>query len=131
MVKLKNADHPEGQREDYLFITNEETGDRFKALHELKHTDIDQPVLIISIAPVDEVGKAIRLETESPDVTYHSHTFTEEEMSQPGFELDGRVAEILRNLVDRKQSEMVARKGVFAIGESWKKGSINLEAKVS
>ncbi len=120
------TDRPEGQREDYLFVEDAE-GRRFKALHELRTNDKAQPVLAISLAPVDADGKALRVGEGVPDVTYHTHTFTEAELSAPDFDIDARVATILRDLGHRKAVEMAARAKVLALGNVWRAGELNLK----
>lgn len=126
-MSLTIAPRPEGQRDDYLFLEAE--GRRYKALHELRHNHAAQPALVISLAPVDEDGHALRVGEDVPDVTWHTHTFTETEMSDPAFDMDGRVGEILRSLVERKAAEMAARASVGGFSERWLRGDIHLADK--
>jgi hypothetical protein len=124
-MTLTRIDRPEGQREDYLFFADAE-GRTFKALHELRSNDKAQPVLAISIAPIDAEGHALLLAEDVPDVTNHTHTFTEAELTAPDFDMDARVAAILRDLAGRKSAEMAARAKVSTLGDAWRSGAINL-----
>jgi hypothetical protein len=121
---MELAPHPEGQREDYLFVTDGEQ--TFKALMEQCMADGNQPALIISLAPVDAEGKALKLENGEADVIRHSHTFTDVELGDPDFDRDARIAEILSVLAQRKRREMAAREQIAAMGDAWRAGVINL-----
>ncbi|MFN3990062.1 MAG: hypothetical protein ACK4IS_07370 [Erythrobacter sp.] len=121
---MKNVPRPEGQRDDYLFVSDGEQ--TFKALHELRTSDRSQPVLVISLAPVDDQGKAIKLQNGEADVVWHSHTFTEVELASPDFDISGRIAAILADLAQRKRREMAAREQIGALGDAWRAGTINL-----
>lgn len=124
MTTITLTERPADQREDYLFLQSSEH--RFKALHELRHNDADQPILSISIAPVDSEGKALTLASGAADVTYHTHTFTEFELSDPAFNMDARIAVILRTLVEKKIAEITSRTTLASIGDAWKSGSLQL-----
>ena len=124
MTTISITERPADQREDYLFIQSGEH--RFKALHELRHNDADQPLLAISIAPVDSEGKALKLASGAADVTYHAHVFTEFELSDPDFNMDKRVGVILTGLVERKIAEVTARSTLAEIGIAWKTGSLSI-----
>lgn len=123
-MTLTIAPRPEGQRDDYLFLEAE--GRRYKALHELRNTPAAQPALVISLAPVDAEGHALVLADGEADVTWHTHVFTETELSDPAFDADARVAAILRELVERKAAEIVAREKVAQLSEAWRGGAIDL-----
>lgn len=121
---MKITDRPKGQREDYLFVSDGEQ--TFKALHEIRLTDLGQPVVTISLAPVDADGKALRRSDDEPDVIWHSHTFTEAELTAPDFDMDARVGGILADLVAAKRREMAARAKVETLGDAWRAGTLNL-----
>ncbi len=123
-MTISIIERPEDQREDYLFIRSGEHC--FKALHELRHNAADQPVLAISIAPVDSEGKALKLSSGAADVTHHTHTFSVVELSAPDFNMDNRVGVILSALVERKIAELTARRTLLGIGDAWKGGSLNI-----
>jgi len=127
MTKLSKVERPEDQREDYFFFLNEETGQTFKAMHELRNEDQSQPVLVVSTAPVDESGKAIRMDSGEPAIHYHSHTFTEHELRSDDFDLNKRVVEILKTMVPVQERELKSRERVKAVTEGWKAGSLNLD----
>lgn len=127
MSEIKIIERPEGQREDYLFV--EADGQRYKALHELRHTDKAQPALVISLAPVGADGHALRVGEGVPDVTWHTHTFTETELADPAFDMEARVAIILRALVERKARELASRARVGGLSDRWLRGDILLGGK--
>lgn len=119
------APRPEGQRDDYLFLASE--GRTYKALHEIRNNVAGQPSLVISLAPVDEDGHALTLSNGEPDVSWHTHTFTETELADPDFSTDARVATILREMVARKAAEIAARARVAGLSEAWRGGALNLD----
>lgn len=121
---MKITDRPKGQREDYLFVSDGEQ--TFKALHEIRLTDLGQPVVTISLAPVDDAGKAIKLENGEADVAWHSHTFTETELSAQDFDLTARIAAMLADLAARQRRAMAARGKVSSLGDAWRAGTLNL-----
>lgn len=119
---MQIAERPEGQRDDYLFIESE--GQRYKVLHELRQEGVLM-WLVLSIAPVDEHGKAVRI-NDAPDVTFHTHQLTEFELSAPDFDLDKRIAVIITDLVGAKAREMAARQSMALLGDRWRAGTLSL-----
>lgn len=126
MTNLSTTPRPDGQRDDYLFIEDADTGRRFKALHVGKLNPGGDPAVTISIAPVGADGKALANAAGEPDVTTLTHTFTEAELSDPAFDIDARVAAILTSLVERKHHELAGRSRVLRLGEHWGHGGLDL-----
>jgi hypothetical protein len=125
MPQITITERPKGQRDDYLFVSDGEQ--TFKALHELRGNDGGQPVVAISLAPVDADGKALRRSDDEPDVIWHSHTFTEAELTAPDFDMDARVGSILDDLAAAKRREMAARAKVTTLGDAWRSGNLRLK----
>ena len=122
-MTISITDRPEGQREDYLFFT---FADRtFKALHEVRTNDAAQPVVVLSIAPTDDAGHALSLPNGEPDVTWHSHTFTEVELSEEGFDLGQKITGFISAMADRKNREIAARASLAGVGDLWRSGGLN------
>lgn len=119
---MQITDRPEGQREDYLFI--ESDGQRYKVLHELRQDGV-LLWLVLSISPVDDDGKAVRVD-DAPDVTSHTHQLTECELSAPDFDLDKRIAVIIADLVSGKARAIAARQSMALLGDRWRAGTLNL-----
>lgn len=119
MAKLQHRRRPNGQRGDYMFVGNAETGTRFKVLHELRQAQNGDPVLVLSISPVNAAGKALRKAEDVPDVKWHTRTLTEAELSDPAFSVEAVVARLLVEMVDEKEIELSNRARALAIGESW------------
>ncbi len=126
MAILKTMPRPADQREDYLFIEDEDTGLKFKALHEGKISAQGQPAVTISVAPVDESGKALLNPAGAPDIVTLTHTFTEVELADPAFDIDARVATMLSGLVERKNHELAGRAKVVSLGSKWGHGGLDL-----
>lgn len=120
MAKLKNEKRPTGQSADYRFVRNDESGRAFKAKHALATDAKGKPALIITISPVGEDGHALPNEGGLPDVSSHSHTFTDVELSAKDFDLEARVASILAVAVDAKEQELKSRESIQAFGEKWR-----------
>jgi hypothetical protein len=116
------AERPEGQRDDYLFIESE--GEHFKVLHELRQEGTAL-WLVLSIAPVDQDGKAMRI-NDVPDVMYHTHHLTETELSAPDFDLDKRISAIIASLVAAKGREIAARRSMASLADRWRAGNITI-----
>lgn len=116
------TERPAGQRDDYLFI--ESDGQRYKVLHELRQDGV-LLWLVLSIAPVDEDGKAVRVD-DAPDVTFHTHQLTECELSAPDFDLDKRIAVIIAELVAGKARAIAARQSMALLGDRWRAGTLTL-----
>lgn len=118
-MRLKNIPRPEGQRADYRFIRDDDSGRTFKAMHEARVADDGSPSLTITISPTGEDGKALLNLKGEPDVTPHNHTFTRVELEDPGFDRDARVASLLAQAAEVKVRELAARAEVLALGEAW------------
>ena len=120
---MRITERPAGQREDYLFI---EDGDqRFKVLHELRQ-DGARLWLVLSLSPVDQAGKALRI-GDQPDIAWHTHQLTETELSAPDFDLDARISTIIAGLVAGKRREMEARSTISALTDRWRAGNLTIK----
>ncbi len=117
-VKLKNAPRPKDQAADYRFVVNEATGRSFKAKHELRSSGAGRPILVVTISPVDEEGRALLNEGGLPDVASHSHEFTEVELSGP-FDIEARVASILATAIAAKEIDLSGRAAIRQLSEKW------------
>lgn len=130
MPELKTIQRPTGQREEYLFIQNVGTSRRFKVRKELRPNIVGQLSLSVTLSPVDAKGKALLDPAGNPDVTPHSHTFTAVELSDPNFDAEARVAEVIDSLVTEKEAELIGREAVKAVAEGWGTGGIDLSKRV-
>lgn len=129
MPKLKKTARPAGQSAEYLFVENQDSGRRFKVKQELRTTAAGQLNLSVTLSPVDADGKALLDPAGSPDVTPHSHTFTQVELSDPAFDAEARVAEIIDGLVSSKEAEIKGRDAVAGVVSKWASG-IDLSKRV-
>ena len=126
---MEHAPHPEGQREDYLFFSD--GGQTFKALTEQRLDDKNQPILVISIAPVDAAGKALRLENGEPDVLWHNHAFPDFAPNCPQLEPAAIAPAILADLAARQRLQMATRANLAALKDAWRAGAINLNTGIT
>jgi hypothetical protein len=126
MAKLKHEKLPPGQRDDYMFVVNEETGTRFKVLHELRAATNGDPVIALSLSPVDSKGKAVRKTNDEPDIKWHTRTLTEVELSDPAFDAEAVIAGLLVQMVDEKDTELSNRARAVAISSNWGTRSFRL-----
>ena len=120
MAKLKHEQRPSGQRDDYRFFRNEDTGKAFKALHEPRLAADGTPAVWLSVAPVDPDGHAELNLAGEPDTLAIVHTFTSAELADPQFSAEGRVATVLANLVETKERELKGRAQIKALSDLWK-----------
>lgn len=122
MTKLKLIDRPEGKSEDYLFFLNEETGTIFKAKQTMATNSADQPMLIVTISPVDADNKALRNGADRPDIFRHEHVLTQAELTDPDFDPEVTMAGVLTFAIANKEAELAARQKAADFTAGWSGG---------
>lgn len=135
-MKLKTDIRPEDKSTDYQFFTNEETGNRFKV--KIAATDAAaMPIgsataantqfgVCITTSLIDGDNKALS-ENGLPVIDSLTHTFTDVEISEPGFSLPVRVAAIVSERIEALERRTSARQVLDNINAAWAGGPINLE----
>lgn len=118
MVKIVNAARPKGQREEYRFFKETESGQEFKSLAETGVAGND-PVLKVSVSQVDADGNAMVDADGIAIVAWHSHTFTPVELENPAFNAEERLAAILTTSIGAYQVAKKSREKVDALKAAW------------
>lgn len=118
MSRIINEPRPQGQSKEYRFLRLE-GGRQYKAKEEGKVTIDGSPAISFSVAPVDAEGKALLNDLGEPDVTYHTHTFTEFELSLPGFDIAKVAAEKLTQLVENKERILNSKAKIKEFQQQW------------
>jgi hypothetical protein len=104
-MTIKSTRRPKGQREDYQFFTNDETGGTFKVLRELDQNVAGQAVVRVSLSRTGPDGKAlVEDDLDAPRLTWHTHTFTDEELRDPDFDPEVRYSEVIESLVTTREN---------------------------
>lgn len=107
MAKVKSIARPKGQSPDYKFFKNDETGSTFKAKVAQDENIAKQPVIRVSVSQTDATGKAILAEgATEPDIVWHTHVVTQEEMRDPSFDPDARFAAIMDAVITDQENIM-------------------------
>lgn len=120
MTRLVNAIRPAGVSPDYRFVRDADTGRLFKAQHHMEETPGRDPVLKLSIAEVDEDGKALRIAgTDEPEIVWHSHTFTPTELASPEFDVEKRVSAMLYTAIEDRDRRAAARQALSGLTDKW------------
>lgn len=122
MTKLKLIDRPKDKSEDYLFLLNEETGNTYKAKQFMDTNAADQPVLVITVSPVDEDNKALRNAADRPDIFRHDHVLTQTELVDPDFDPEVTMATVLHQVIGNKETELASRKKAEDFSANWGAG---------
>ncbi len=120
MTKLVNSIRPSGQRDDYRFVKDNDTGRIFKALVHFEETEGYDPVVKVSIAEVDEDAHAIKRPDGTPVLVWHSHTFTPVELEDPDFDAEHRVSAMLYTAIAADEARRLARTKIGGLADKWK-----------
>ncbi|MBA2720570.1 MAG: hypothetical protein H0U52_15215 [Chloroflexi bacterium] len=128
MAQLENEARPEGQREEYRFIRNAESGRTFKVLPHFEEAPGCPPTLKLSLSEVDDSGKAIVAEEGiEPELFWHSHTFNDIELEDPDFDIESRIAAMLYAAVENHETKLKGREEVAGMIEGKWKGRASLD----
>jgi hypothetical protein len=130
---LEHSARPKGQREDYRFFTNPETGTKWKALIVLRDTApamVDTSAAVapsgiavtVTVSPVDEAGKALRENDLPVVIDSWTHTFNHVEMSVPDFDPTDRIMLIVAERVRAGEGRLAGVDKIKALADKWRTG---------
>lgn len=111
MPKIKDQKRPAGAAKGFRFFKNEETGNSFKAKHETRINERGDPVLAVAIHPADAPDDA--------EPFWHTHTFTKEELIDPAFDPEARLASIIDTAVEQKETHTKNINKLKSMTEKW------------
>jgi hypothetical protein len=121
---------PTGASQNYQYFNNIETGNKWKALLDIREarpaqipgeveTAPAELAVCVTVSPVDGDGKALREDDKPIIVDSFTHTFTAIEMAAPDFDPMARIVGIVAERIDLGEARLKGNEQIKSLGDIW------------